>query len=391
MLPKLDRYILSEFWLPLVSGAGIITGVWLGIDKFKDVFKLLARSGASFSTGLVVLGLEIPQILAVTMPIAMLLAAFLAFQKLSGQSELLAMRAAGASFTRIMKPVFILGLLGIAFTFIVSEFVVPFTTPFAQKIYTLALYKDPIATNGIDGFSYFEKDSKGAIRRIFYVRKFKNDLLRDVVILDFSKKNLSMIHTAKKGQWDPVKGGWVLQKGSSSYIKSSTTEEDLIEAEADNYEGWEDTSTESMHLVTNFEKTLIPSSLNPHEILKKLTKLNELNFIGLYNFIKLHENDRLYTSDLNSVKAQFYNKFAYPVACLILALIGACLGIVGRRRVINWGYIALGLVVFVFYMSQTIFDSYADSGKIEPAIAVWIPNLILGAIAASVYFYRANK
>jgi lipopolysaccharide export system permease protein len=146
-----------------------------------------------------------------------------------------------------------------------------------------------------------------------------------------------------------------------------------------------------MHLVTNFETTLIPSSLNPNEILKKLTKLNELNFIGLYQFIKLHERDGLYTSNLNSVKAQFYNKFAYPFACLILAVIGACLGIVGRRRVVSWGYVALGLIVFVFYMSQTIFDSYADSGRIEPAIAVWMPNLILGGIAAITYFYRASK
>lgn len=379
MFRKLDKYILTEFWLPLVSGAGIITGVWLGIDKFKDVFRLLARSGASLSTGIVVLGLEIPQILAITMPIGILLAAFLTFQKLSAQSEVLAMRAAGASFTRVMRPVFMLGIIGIIFTFLVSEFVVPFTSPFAQKIYTLALYKDPIPTDLVEGFSYFEKDSKGTIRRIFYVRKFKDDLLRDVVILDFSKKDLSMIHTAKKGHWDPLKGGWVLEKGSSSYIKASS--------QANN----EDDSSQSMHLVTNFEHTLIPSSLNPNEILKKLTKLTELNFMGLYEFIKLHEHDKIYTSNLNSVKAQFYNKFAYPVSCLILAVIGACLGIVGRRRAVNWGYIALGLIVFVFYMSQTIFDSYADSGKIEPAIAVWIPNIILGLIATYAYFYRASK
>ncbi len=391
MIQKLDKYILTEFWLPLVSGAGIITGVWLGIDKFKEVFKLLARSGASFSTGIVVLGLEIPQILAITTPIGILLATFLTFQKLSAQSEVLAMRAAGASFTRIMKPVFILGLLGIMFTFFVSEFIVPFTTPFAQKIYTLALYKDPISTNAVNGFSYFEKDSKGTIRRIFYVRKFKDDLLRDVVILDFSKKDLSMIHTAKKGYWDPIKGGWILEKGSSSYIKASTDANDAKDTDEDDETDFSEPSSQSMHLVTNFEHTLIPSSLNPNEILKKLTKLNELNFIGLYKFIRLHERDGIYTNNLNSVKAQFYNKFAYPVSSLILAVIGACLGIVGRRRAVNWGYIALGLVVFVFYMSQTIFDSYADSGKLEPSIAVWIPNLILASIAAFAYFYRANK
>lgn len=101
-MAKIDNYVLTEFWLPLVSGAGIITGVWLGIDKFKEVFNLLAKSGAPMSTGVVILGLETPQILAITIPISILLATFLTFQKLSSQSEIIAMRAAGVSFTRLM-------------------------------------------------------------------------------------------------------------------------------------------------------------------------------------------------------------------------------------------------------------------------------------------------
>ena len=71
----------SVFPAALASDSHCITGVWLGIDKFKEVFKLLAKSGAPFSTGLVILGLEIPQILAITIPISILLATFLTFQK----------------------------------------------------------------------------------------------------------------------------------------------------------------------------------------------------------------------------------------------------------------------------------------------------------------------
>ena len=378
MLKKLDKYILTELWLPFMSGAGIITGVWLGIDKFKEVFKLLAKSGASFSTGIVVLGLEIPQILSTTIPIGILLATFLAFQKLSGQSEVIAIRAAGASFTRLMRPVLYSGLICVVVTFLLSEFIVPITSPFAQKIYTLALYKDPISTQIVKGFSYFEKDSEGTIERIFYVRKFKEGLLRDVVILDFSKKHLSLIHTAKKGKWDPLKGGWVLMDGSSSYIQSESTDKDGVD-------------TNSMHLVSNFETTLIPSSLNPNEVLKKMTKTDNLNFYGLWQMINLHQGDRIFTDKLNDYKTKFHAKFAYPISCIFLALIGACMGISGRRKVVNWGYIALGLVVFVFYMSHTIFDSFGDSGRLNPMLAAWAPNIIIGTLAWFSYFYRANR
>lgn len=379
---KIDKYILSEFWLPLVSGAGIITGVWLGIDKFKEVFKLLAKSGAPFMTGAVILGLEIPQILAVTIPISILLATFLAFQKLSSQSEVVAIRAAGVSFGRMMRPVVYLGLIGAIFSFMLSEFIVPFTNPFAQKVYMLALYKDPIASDAVKGFSYFENDSKGAVKRIFYVRKIKDSELKNVVILDFSEKNLSMIHTAKEGRWNPAKGGWVLSDGSSSYIKSKSKNE---------LEEGESFSNDAMHLVTNFRETLIPSSMNPQEIMKEISNVRDMNFLKLRSYIKKHEEGGIYTDRLNEFRTKYLNKYSYPISCIFLAIVGACLGISSRRRAVNWGYILLGLVVFVFYMSQTVFDSFGQSGRIDPLLSVWMPNFILALIAAATYAYRSNR
>lgn len=384
MLKKIDRYILSETWLPFVSGAGIITGVWLGIDKFKEVFKLLAKSGASFATGIVILGLEIPQILAITIPISILLATFLTFQKLSGQSEVIAMRAAGVSFTRMMMPIFVLGLLGAGVSFAINEFVVPLTSPFAKRVYMLALYEDPINAKSDGGFSYFEKDSEGAIRRIFYVKKIKDNILRNIVILDFSGKGTTMIHSAKQGQWHPERGGWVLQRGTSSYLKNddeSASDEDDLGAVAGG----------TKHLVSEFEQTLIPSSLNPNEVLAKMSSVKDMNFYSLHKYIRLHEKERIFTDKLDELRTKYLNKYAYPLSCVVLAVIGACLGIVGRRRVVNWGYVIIGLVVFAFYMSQTMFESLGASGRIEPAIAVWMPNLILAVIAAQVYFYRANR
>ncbi len=372
ILQKLDRYILTEFWLPLVSGAGIITGVWLGIDKFKDIFKLLARSGASFDKGLVILGLEIPQILAVTLPISILLATFLTFQKLSGLSEIIAIRAAGVSYARLMKPVIILGLIGTIISFLLSEVVVPITTPFAKQIYTLALYKNPMPSNS-RSFSYFEKRGDGKISRIFYVEHLQDDKLRNVVILDFSQQGLAQIYTAKSGTWISNRGGWELTSGSSHVIKDASRKD-----------------TSSLDLISNFNSTFIPSGINPNQILKDSGSINDYNFIGLWQFIQKHGNT-IETSDLNPAKTKFHTRFAYPVSCILLALIGASLGITGRRKIINWGYIAIGLVVFIFYMSQTVFDSFGDSGRILPVVAAWMPNLILGLVAALAVGYRASK
>lgn len=373
LLSKLDRYIISEFWLPLASGVGVITGVWLGIDKFKEVFRLLAKSGASLDKGIVIIGLQIPEILSMTTPIGVLLASFLVFQKLSGQSEILAMRAAGASFVRILKPVVILGALMAILTFIMSEFVVPMASPLARQMYVLALYKDPMPMKSTRDFSYFEKDGRKRIKRIFYVRSFKEETLRDVIVLDFSKKGLSQIYTASKGEWSPKQGGWLLERGNSHFIQQRDKE-----------------GNKSVDLVSTFDTTFIPSGINPRKILDKITKFRDMNFLALKEFIDLHGNGSIETSKISEAWTKFHNKFAYPISCILLALMGACLGIIGRRRTINWGYIFLGLIVFVFYMSQTVFLSFGESGKIDPFITVWIPNLIIGALTAFAVWYRTE-
>jgi lipopolysaccharide export system permease protein len=351
----------------------------LGIDKFKEVFKLLAKSGASFMTGFVILGLEIPQILAITIPISILLATFLSFQKLSAQSEIIAMRSAGLSMVRLIKPVMILGLLGSLVSFSISEFVVPFTNPFAQKVYMLALYEDPINTKSQNGFSYFEKDSDGDIKRIFYVKKIKDEILRDIVILDFSTRGSTMIHSAKQGRWQPEQGGWVLTSGTSSYLKTD-----------ENQSASATQPGKTTHLVSEFQQTLIPSSINPNEILAKISNVRDMNFYSLYKFIMLHEKQGIDSDKLNELKTKYYNKYSYPLSCVLLAVIGAVLGIVGRRRVVNWGYIAIGLIVFVFYMSQTMFESLGYSGRVAPELAVWMPNFILAFFAFVFFMYRAR-
>ena len=51
----------------------------------------------------------------------------------------------------------------------------------------------------------------------------------------------------------------------------------------------------------------------------------------------------------------------------------------------------MGLIVFVFYMSQTIFTSFGESGKMDPFLSVWLPNVVVGLIALFSIWYRTEK
>jgi len=66
-----------------------------------------------------------PDTVVKMLPVALLLATFLALGQLNKFGELTAMRAGGLSLIRILAPVLAVGLLAVGVSLLVGEFVVP--------------------------------------------------------------------------------------------------------------------------------------------------------------------------------------------------------------------------------------------------------------------------
>ncbi|MGH9549023.1 MAG: LptF/LptG family permease, partial [Terriglobales bacterium] len=137
----LDRYIANEFWQPLLFGIGIVTGVWFGADQLRTIFNLIMRSGVPWNMAFMILGLHLPEIIVLTIPIGVLLGTLLVFNRLSGDSEIIALRTSGISFYRIMVAPLLFGLMTSFVSFVINETVVPAANRTSKKLEFLALYK----------------------------------------------------------------------------------------------------------------------------------------------------------------------------------------------------------------------------------------------------------
>jgi LPS export ABC transporter permease LptG len=371
-LKRIDTYIFSEFVLPFLSAGGIIAGVWLGIDRFKQIFKLLASGDYPWYTGFFVLVLDIPKIALNILPICILLACFLSFQKLSIQAEFTAMKAAGANYLRILKPVMIFGLIGVLSCFIIAEILIPVTAPLNDNIFKSAKKRE---SKEVKSFTYTKHYPSKEVQQIFYAKSIKEDLLTNLVMVDFNDKGFINIHLAKNAEWDSKKHGWNLEKGNSSFIDR---------AAMDDNEGFN-------HMVSNFKTKFIESQTNPLDLIHIYKKIQTLNILEIWELIKLHEKNNIETSSLNSLKTNFQQRFAYPFTALILAFIGALLGFSSRRESRNWNYITLGLIVFSFFMFQAIFTSFGDSGRMPAIVAMWFPNFLLSLVAILISYCKTTK
>src|SRR5207249_2089556 len=137
----LDSYIANEFWQPLLFGVGIVTGVWFGADQLKVIFNLIMKAGVPINMAFMILGLHLPEIIVMTIPIGVLLGTLLVFNRLSSDSEIIALRTSGVSFYRIMAAPLMFGLLTSFVSFGINEYVVPLANKTSKKLEFVALYK----------------------------------------------------------------------------------------------------------------------------------------------------------------------------------------------------------------------------------------------------------
>jgi lipopolysaccharide export system permease protein len=100
----LRRYILSEHIGPFIAALGVLTGLML-LNQLAKRFGDLIGKGLPWYVIAEVFGLSMPFIIAMTMPMAVLVAVLYSFQRLTGDNEITAFKAGGVSLVRLTIPV----------------------------------------------------------------------------------------------------------------------------------------------------------------------------------------------------------------------------------------------------------------------------------------------
>lgn len=141
----------------------------------------------------------VPNVISFTCPMAVLIGVIIGLSKMQGDSELIAVRAAGVGNLQITIPVVILGVVLSLFTFLINLYGVPFAAQIVRKVaLQTALYKleSPIEpgvfNTELNGFTIYVKGGdleKGTWKNIFIYNEDKTN-------------NLTRLITSKSGRID---------------------------------------------------------------------------------------------------------------------------------------------------------------------------------------------
>src|SRR5690606_20257125 len=106
----LTRYLLRMHLGPFIFSLSVLTGL-LFVNTIARRFEDLAGKGLGFGVYLEVFALSLPHIVALTLPMAVLVAVLYAFSALSADNEITALKASGANMVRLLVPLIVASIL----------------------------------------------------------------------------------------------------------------------------------------------------------------------------------------------------------------------------------------------------------------------------------------
>ena len=360
----LDRYIIREVLTPFLFALGMFTFVF-GIRPALDYAQSLLAKGVDLGTvGFLLLTL-VPQALGLSLPMAFMAGLLMGLGRLSGDREAVALLACGVSPLRMLRPILLLAAIaGLADMYVLMQLIPDANQAFRVRTTQLLASK---SESDIRPGTFYE-GFPGKVLRIEAQRPeggWKNVFLADTsdpgrqiltlasvghLEIDSDKRQVAIVLPGESVRYTP---------GSEPGVYDMSRAKDLrfaISAESVFGDG---------SIVTRGNREMRIAELREEEERKRAAKISPHPEI-----------------------IQRHQMFAFPVACLVFAVVGLALGVHSRKEGKLAGF-TLGLgVLFAYYGVMVFFEGRTKGGSFPAEWARWMPNIILGAFGVIAVRWR---
>ena len=362
----LDRYLVREIVPPLLLALVGLTFVLMMPPILVNAEKLIAK-GVSWPVILRVLLTLVPQALCVTIPMAVLYGILLGLGRLSADREFVALQACGVSVFRICRPVALIAVVACAAT--AYETIV--ALPDANQTFREITFN--IIASGA------ESDIKPRVfftnfpNRVLYVRDIQPATgWRDVFLADSSEPSHNTVFVARSGRLVIDRAAQTVELVLENGTEHTTSKNEPEKSDA-----------------TAFDAIVL--KVDPESIFPKVQILKGDNEKTIAELEATAADFLAHNQPANSQLYTIHQKFALPVACLVLALIAVALGASNAKGGRLAGFALGSGVVFAYYILLYSPRAAALAGRISPRMAPWLANAVLGVAGIALVIWRAGS
>jgi lipopolysaccharide export system permease protein len=445
---KLDKLIIKAFIGPFVATFFITLLVlvmqffWLYIDDFV---------GKGLGTNVIFefIWYQMAVLVPLALPLAILLSSIMTFGNLGESFELVAIKSAGISLIRFMRPLFVVTIFICGIAFLFSNYVIPVANLKSRTLLADIVYAKP-AFDLKEGV-FYDKIPNYSIK---IGKKEPNDsVIKDVIVYEqgnqlqdnfiIAESGIMRVTADKRFLEFNLKNGWRYQERGTSTVST-----EYIRIGFKEYKKQFDLSSfglsnrtadsvnrnnEKMYSMRQLEKAIdslekqnvqttqqmerdmyhplvftkyMDSAWASNDSLKNYKTLDEMlpdsaRFIveqrakeALASLSISNESLLLTTKEqernIRKHLIEWHRKISLSLACLVLFLIGAPLGSIIRKGGLGTPLVLAIVFFMVFYFSTTTGEKFAKENTMSPFAGMWLSTFVLVPIGLFLT-YKAMK
>ena len=364
---SISRALLLEMVAPLLLAIGVSTFLLL-IRALFVLADLFISHNVPALTGVQLLLLGVPNILALTLPMGTLFAVLMTASRWAADSELVAMQASGVPLRRVARPLVMTAAVVCALDLLLTLWIMPGSN--AKLSDTTRRIALSAASAAIEQ-RVFAEDFPG---QLLFVDRIDRGTGRwhGVLLFDSTDPMQESLVTANSGDLviDPRDGtAWLNLQDTTTHL--------LRPNEPDSYR-----KNDNNELKIRLRQP--PADRGEHRRLG----VRETQTGELLGRVRAAAAPR--TEDTREALVEIHKRVAIPAAAVAFALVGFPLGTRNRRGGKGFGLtFSVGLLV-LYYVLLNNGELLATSGKLPVVLGVWLPNLVLIALGAGL-FVRASR
>lgn len=432
----LSRYVLREHIGPFFFALFVVLFVLI-LDFIPQMLDFIIGKDVSAWTVFKLLVLNLAWMLALAVPMAVLVSTLMAFGRMTGDREILAIKSLGINMVRLMTPVIVAAsLIGLGLVWFNND-VLPDANHAAANLRsdigrlrpTFQL-RPGVFVNDIPGYVIL-------VGKVDYARS----QIWDVVIYDRTNPAVNRTITADSGsvEYSPQgesvtfnlldgqlheqelgkEGSYRLSDFRSQTFKVGNLETRLKETNQEYRGDREMSSAMLLDRIHSFQQELsdyskavvrdsdslftaiLSAPTKPPERQGRTPEQWERAIVGQTltdhtPIIRLMKTRRsqLFTSvkSISKYSVEVHKKYSLPAACLAFVLIGAPLGVVSRRGSMAMS-VGISIGLFTVYWAFLIGgEQLADRLIIAPWVAMWTANVLMVVVGLLLlYWVKSEK
>ena len=427
----LTRYILREHVAPFCYALFVITFLFL-VDFLIRILSSILSKGLEWKVVLEIIVLNLAWMLALSIPMAVLVATLMAFGRLSADNEVTGLRALGISPLRMLIPVLIVTAFLSAGLVWFNDKVLPESNFRAAALRNDIGRKKPTALisahrliRDFEGYQIWIDQVDNHTETLRGVRVYQPDPgkpLRythaDSATMEYVDGGKTLLIHLRNGENHAIDS-----RNAKSYARvrflNQTVALENVDASLKHQERTYRTDREmTLHDMREIVKgsrsrleqlrqeyvakvfddmrvldmhfTADTNPLPPR--LRETPWMKQANITAAtYAEVLRQETEKQYhieryetrarneDIEISQYSVEIYKKYAIPVACLVFVLIGAPLGVMARRGGMGTGGLYSLFFFLIYWVGMIRGEALADRLLIPAWVAMWGPDLLVGA------------